>query len=50
VAVATRAITEVGIFAASTGAVLRMYADFSVLNLNANDSIEFTIDTVFDQG
>ena len=46
----TRAITEVGIFDASTGAVLRMYADFSVLNLASGDSITFTIDTVFDQG
>jgi len=50
VATATRAITEVGIFGAATGAVLRMYADFSVLNLATNDSITFTIDTVFDQG
>jgi len=49
VATGTRAITEVGIFSASTGAVLRMYADFSVLNLNTDDSIAFTIDTVFDQ-
>ncbi len=49
-ATGTRAITEVGIFDASTGAALRFYADFSVLNLNSGDSIQFTIDVVLDQG
>ncbi len=48
-ATGTRAITEVGVFGASTGAVMRMYADFSAINLVADDSIAFTIDTVFDQ-
>lgn len=49
VATAARAITEVGIFAAATGAVLRAYADFSVLNLTSGDSIAFTFDVVLDQ-
>ena len=46
----TRAITEVGVFDAATGAVLRIYGDFSVINLASGDSISFTIDTVLDQG
>jgi hypothetical protein len=45
-----RAITEVGVFDAATGAVLRIYGDFSVINLASGDSITFTIDTVLDQG
>ena len=49
-ATATRAVTEVGIFDAASGAVLRIYGDFSVINLNNGDSITFTIDTVLDQG
>lgn len=48
-ATGSRAITEVGIFDALTGAALRMYADFSVINLATDDSIAFTIDTVLDQ-
>lgn len=49
-ATGSRAITEVGVFDAATGAVLRIYGDFSVLNLASGDSITFTIDTVLDQG
>ena len=49
VATAARAITEVGQFATAATATLRMYADFSVLNLNEDDSITFTIDTVLNQ-
>jgi hypothetical protein len=49
-ATATRAVTEVGVFDAATGSNLRIYGDFSVLNLNTSDSITFTIDTVLDQG
>jgi hypothetical protein len=48
-ATGSRAITEVGIFDAATGATLRMYADFTVINLSTDDSIAFTIDTVLDQ-
>jgi hypothetical protein len=49
VATGTRAITEVGVFDAATGAVMRIYGDFSVINLVLNDSIAFTIDVVLDQ-
>ena len=48
-ATGTRAITEVGIFDALTGAALRVYGDFSVINLSSGDSITFTIDVVLDQ-
>ena len=44
------AITETGVFdATGTGAVMRIYGDFSVINLAVNDSITFTIDTVLNQ-
>lgn len=49
VATGSRAITEVGVFSAATGAVMRVYGDFSVINLATNDSIAFTIDVVLDQ-
>lgn len=45
----TQTITEVGVFSASTGAVLRIYGDFTGIGLNNGDSIAFTIDTVLDQ-
>ena len=45
----TRAITEVGIFDASSGGNMLMHADFSTVNLESGDSIEFTINTVLDQ-
>lgn len=48
-ATATRAITEVGVFDAATGATLRIYGDFTVINLSTDDSIAFTIDVVLDQ-
>ncbi|QIG66715.1 hypothetical protein EVB27_045 [Rhizobium phage RHph_TM16] len=44
---ATRAITEVGAFDASTAGNMDMYADFSAINLAAADSIAFTVDTKF---
>lgn len=49
----TRAITEVGVFDAAgtgnppTGGNLILYGDFTVINLAASDSIQFTIDTAF---
>lgn len=52
-AAGTRAITEVGAFDAvgsgspPTGGNMCIYADFSVVNLAANDSIAFTLDTRF---
>lgn len=46
-ATGTRAITEVGVFDASTAGNLDVYADFSVVNLVSGDSIAFTIDVLF---
>ena len=46
----TRAITEVGIFDASSGGNMLMHADFSAINLSSGDSIEFTINNILDQG
>lgn len=48
-ATATRAITEVGVFDASTSGNMGIYGDFSVINLNTDDSITFTIQAVGDQ-
>lgn len=49
VATDTRAITEVGVFSASTAGSMFMHADFAAINLSTSDSIEFTINTVLDQ-
>ena len=49
IATDTRAINEVGIFDAATDGNMFMHANFSTKNLDAGDSIEFTIDTVLDQ-
>lgn len=49
-ATAARAITEVGLFSAATGAVMKAYADFTVINLALNDAIAFTFDVILDQG
>lgn len=52
-AAGTRAISEVGAFDAAgsgsppTGGNMDVYGDFSVINLNTNDSIAFTIKTSF---
>ncbi len=52
-AAAPRAITEIGAFDAvgsdspPTGGNMNIYADFSVINLGAGDSIAFTINTTF---
>ena len=39
---ATRAITEAGIFSASSGGTLILYGDFAVINLVSGDSIQCT--------
>jgi hypothetical protein len=49
IALATRAITEVGIFDALSAGQMGVYGDFAVLNLATDDSITFTIDVVLDQ-
>ena len=49
-AVAGAAITEVGLFDALTSGNLFLRGTFSAINLNVADSIEFTINTVYDQG
>ena len=52
-AAGARAITEVGLFDAAgsgsppTGGTMNIYGDFPVVNLAANDSIAFTINTTF---
>lgn len=51
----TRAITEVGVFDGAgtgnppSGDSLAIYGDFSVINLESGDSIQFQVDVVFDQ-
>lgn len=44
-----RAITEVGVFDASTAGNMDIYGDFTVINLNTDDSITFTIQALGDQ-
>jgi hypothetical protein len=52
-AAGSRAITEIGAFDATgsgsppTGGNMDIYGDFSVINLSANDSIQFTVKTTF---
>lgn len=41
---ATRAITEVGLFSASTVGSMFVRSDFAAINVNNGDSIEFTIE------
>jgi hypothetical protein len=43
------AITECGLFDASTSGNLFLRATFDAINVNVGDSIQFTINTVFDQ-
>lgn len=47
----TLAITEVGIFNQATlsGATMFYHGTFSVINLSASDSVEFTLSTVLNQ-
>ena len=45
----TRAITEAGVFSASTDGSMLGHAVFSAVNLLADDSIAFTDNFVFDQ-
>lgn len=44
---ATRAITEVGVFDASTSGNMDLYGDFSVVNLASGDAISFTVKLTF---
>ena len=46
---AAKAITEVGLFTASTAGTLFLRATFSAINVSVNDSIQFTVKSVFDQ-
>lgn len=46
---AGKAITEVGLFDASTAGNLFVRATFSAINVSVLDSIQFTIKTVIDQ-
>ena len=48
-ATADRPVTEVGVFSAATGAVMRIYGDFNAVALATNDSMVFTIDVPIDQ-
>lgn len=48
-ATASKAITEVGLFDASASGNMLMRATFDAINVNVGDSIQFTINTVFDQ-
>lgn len=45
-----KAITEVGLFDASSSGNMFLRGTFSAINLNVGDSIAFTINTVFNQG
>jgi len=46
---AAKAITEVGLFTASTAGNMLMHANFSAINVEVGDSIEFVIQNTFDQ-
>lgn len=46
-ATGSRAITEVGVFDASTSGNMDLYGDFSVINLASGDSIAFTVKLTF---
>ncbi len=46
-AVAPRTITEVGAFDAASGGNIDLYADFAVVNLNAGDSLAYTLNLGF---
>ena len=44
-----RAVKEVGVFAASSGAVMQVYGDFPTVSLAGGEGIAFTVDVVVDQ-
>jgi len=44
----TQAITEVGLFTASTGGEMLVRSTFAAINLTLNDSITFTLNVDFD--
>lgn len=48
-ATATRAITEVGAFDAASSGNMGLYASFTVVNLETDDSITFTLNATVDQ-
>ena len=48
-ALSAQAITEVGVFDALTAGNLFVRGTFSAINVSIDDTIEFTIKTVFDQ-
>ena len=48
-ALSAQAITEVGVFDALTAGNLFLRATFSAINVSIDDTIEFTIQTIFDQ-
>ena len=48
-ALSAQAITEVAIFDALTAGNLFLRGTFSPINVNIDDTIEFTIQTIFDQ-
>jgi len=45
----SKAITEVGLFDADSSGNMFMHATFDAINVNSGDSVQFTINTVFDQ-
>ena len=48
-ALSAQAITEVGVFDALTAGNLFLRGTFSAININTGDTIEFTVQTIFDQ-
>ena len=48
-ALSAQAITEVGVFDALTAGNLFLRGTFSAINVSIDDTIEFTIQTIFDQ-
>jgi hypothetical protein len=46
---AGKAITEVGLFDASTNGIMFARVTFSAINVSVGDSIQFTLNTVLDQ-
>ena len=46
-AAGARSITEVGAFDATTGGNLDLYSDFAVINVNAGDSIAYSLNLRF---
>lgn len=47
---AGKEITEIALYDASTAGNCYLRATFSVINVSVNDVIEFTVDSIFNQG